>query len=438
MKRKINKKFLYSFLISPALLLASVDYQNEKFKKAIDNYNNRIFNDSYLVFKEYFQKDKLNENLKFMLARSAYELGKFEEAKLLYEELLKENPTTRIKLELAQTYFQQKKFDEAKNLYEEVLKDTLLPANVRKGVELTLASLEKINQKNFFKTTFGFAYGYDSNVDNNTRDDFVYLGKTPLSISEKSRKDNFKEIIASLNHTYKISDSLTIDNKLIAFIQDYKKENDNDLSVTILGTSLSYYQEKYKLSLALDYNYIWLDSRSYLKNYVLSPSFEYQISNKLINKNKIRFIKKDFIQEKNNFRDSKYYELQSTLLLSTNSFGTNTFGISFGTDNKDKGKAWNVDYNFASLKYENMYPLTEQTLLSTGIEYGIERYKIKETFLYKKKKKNNKLNLDLSLIHSIHKNLSFVTSFRYINNKSNQNLYQYDKYLAKANFYISF
>ncbi len=35
----------------------------------------------------------------------------------------------------------------------------------------------------------------------------------------------------------------------------------------------------------------------------------------------------------------------------------NTLSFAFGTDNKDKGEAWNVDYNFASLRYENMYPL---------------------------------------------------------------------------------
>lgn len=442
LNNKYNDNLLKSVVLSTLLFSTNSfsDALNEQdmFKKAVDSYNSKNFQNSYLALSQFAKDKKLNSNLSFMLARSAYEMGKFSEAEIIYKELLNRSTSSRVKLELAQTLFQQKKFDEAKVLYEEVLKDTLLPANVRKGVELTLASLERGSKKNFFKTTLGIGYAYDSNADNTTRDDFVYIGATPFSISDKPKKDSFKEMFFAINHNYKIKDSLTIDNKFVGFMQDYKKENDNDLKIAIIGTGLSYYQQNYKLSVGFDYNYVWLDNKSYLKNYIINPSFEYQINENLIHKNSIRFIKKDFIEDKNNFRDSKYYELESNLILLTNKFGINTFGISLGTDNKDKGKALNVDYNFASLKYENMYSLTENTLLTTGVEYGIEKYKVKEPLLYKNKRENNKLVLDLALIHSINKNLSLATSFRYIDNKSNQNIYQYDKYIAKTNLYISF
>ena len=178
MKIKSNKKLIFQALFLPTLIFANENYSNEHFAKALDSYNNRAFQDSYITFKEYLKKDTIDNDLKFMLARSAYEIGKFEEAETLYKEILEKSPTSsRVKLELAQTYFQLKQYDEAKALYEEVLKEPGLPQNVRKNIEFTLNSLDKKSQKNFLKTTLGFGYGFDSNVDNNSNDNTVEIIK---------------------------------------------------------------------------------------------------------------------------------------------------------------------------------------------------------------------------------------------------------------------
>lgn len=164
---KIIKSVSFLTLLPLTLFAADNQYSNEAFSKAIDSYNNRVFQDSYLVFKEYSKKEKLDDNLSFILARSAYELGKFDEAEKLYKELLDKTPTNnRLKLELAQTYFQQKKYDEAEILYKEVLKDETLPVNVKNNIEKTLIFLNKKSQRNFFRTTLSAGYGYDSNVEN--------------------------------------------------------------------------------------------------------------------------------------------------------------------------------------------------------------------------------------------------------------------------------
>ena len=430
----MKKSIIVSTLLLSNILFANQNYSNENFAKALDSYNNRAFQDSYLAFKEYLKKEKLDSNLTFALARSAYEIGKFEEAETLYKELLEQTPNnSRVKLELAQTYFQQKRYEEAEVLYQDVLKDNSLPMNVRKNIELTLDSLNKKSQRNFLKTTLGFGYGYDSNTDNNSNDDFVNWGNIPLSIPDK-KSDHVAEYILALNHTYKLKDDLTIDNRFVGYIQKYNNEYDNDLSLTVFGTGLSYYTQKSKLSLAFDYNYVWLDNSTYLNNYILTPSFDYQIDANLMYKTKLKLIKKDFKQTQYEFRDSTYYELQNSLAFLTQDFGINTFSFTFGTDNKDKGSHYNVDYDFASLRYENMYPLTKSTILTNGIEL----YKVKEEVLYNNKKRDDKVILDLGVLQSINKNLSLGATLRYINNDSNQNIYEYDKYVVRTNIYYSF
>jgi hypothetical protein len=42
------------------------------------------------------------------------------------------------------------------------------------------------------------------------------------------------------------------------------------------------------------------------------------------------------------------------------------------------------------------------------------------------------------VLQSINKNLSLGATLRYINNDSNQNIYEYDKYVVRTNIYYSF
>ena len=77
-----------------------------------------------------------------MLGRSAYEIGKFEEALSAFNLILMEEPSnSRVKLEVAQTYFAMGNYDESEKIFKDVLKNDSLPPLVKKNVELTLESL---------------------------------------------------------------------------------------------------------------------------------------------------------------------------------------------------------------------------------------------------------------------------------------------------------
>lgn len=437
-KENLKNILLSASFLFPALALANTDYASEQFAQALENYNNKSFAQSYNILQNYSKSEVLNKEQKFMLARSAYELGYFQEAQSLYQELLKESPdNNRVKLELAQSLFQQKKYDEARVLYEEVLQDPTLPSSVKRNVELTLNSLNRSSQTDFVRATIGIGYGYDSNVDNLTDDEYVYWAGLPFKTEDK-KSDHVVEYLAALNHTKKLQDNLTWDNKLVGYMQKFNHERDNDISLVVLGTGISYYKEKTKYSLGFDYNSVWLDNSTYLYNYILTPSIDHQISKDLLYKGKVKLIKKDFKQSEYNFRDSFYFEFSNALSLMTKHMGLNTFTLSLGKDDKDDGSHHNVDYEFVSLRYDNLYPLTNQTLLSTGLEIYSDKYQKEEAILYQNKKSNDKFIFDLGLIHSINKNLSLGANFKYINNDSNQNIYKYDKYVVKTNIYYTF
>ena len=430
------KKITFILIFASTLLFSNESYLDDQFKRALDSYQNRLFQDSYFLLSPH--EDKLDRSSMFILARSAYEIGRYEEAQRLYEEILKDSPKNdRVKLELAQTYFKQKKFNEARVLYKEVLKDESLPINVRKNIEKTLMALDQRSKKDFFKTNLTLGYGHDSNAKNTTSDDYVYIFGLPFETEEK-RSSGVLEAALSLNHTHRLSEDFTLDNKLVGYMQDFERVRENDLSLIVLGTGISYYQPRFKISLGVDFNYVWLNQRGYLSNYALVPSIDYQIDKNLIYRGKLRVIKKDFHQKNYNFRDSTYYELSNSLALLTKDFGTNIVTLTLGNDNKKRGTHHNVDYKSASLRFENIYPLLKTTLLFSGVEFYIDKYKEKEELLYNKKRKDEKLALDLGLLHSLNKNFSLGVNGKYIDNYSNQSLYKYDKYILKTNLYYTF
>jgi|GEM_PF-1220160 len=431
----MTKTIISSILIGGlSSSLFSQDFLEEDYySKALISFQKNSFNESYLNLSKYLQNNKLNKNLAFILGRSAYEIGKFEEALVAYDFVLKEEPNNiRVKLEVAQTYFQMQRYDDAKVIFEEVLLKENIPSQVRKNIELTLATLNTKNKRNFLKTTLVFGFGYDSNIENYSSD---YLD---LSSTNK-KTDMTTEYILSLNHMYKMTDSIGFDNKFVGYSQKYNDYTNNNIDLVILGSAISYYLNNYKLSLGFDYNHVWLNNNHYLNNYALIPSLQYKVNKELDYIISFKTLKKDFKQTEYNYKDSIFYEIENTLNYSSEKYGINIFSTSLGTENKSEGEHYNIDNKFVSLKYDNRYPLTKELMLTNSIEYYKDLYDLENTIFNNTRRTDDKITLNTGVIKSIDKNLSLGANLNYIDNNSNQDLfYTYDKYSLKTNIYYSF
>jgi tetratricopeptide (TPR) repeat protein len=431
----ISKIIISSILIGglTSSLLAEDILKDEVYLKGLSEYKNNSFDKSYESFNKYLEKNSMDKSIAFMLGRSAFEIGKYDEALNFYNIVLKEEPDNlRVKLEIAQSYFQLKKYDDAKIIFEEVLKRDDVPTQVKKNIELSLASLDTKNKKNFVKTTLVFGLGYDSNIDNYSDD---YINRS----SANKRSDETYQVIASVNHTYKLEETLALENKFLAYTNQYTTYSEKDMDLVVLGTALSYFQKDYKLSLGLDYNHIWLDGNHYLNNYILTPSILYKIDKDLDYSAYLKIMKKDFKQTDTNYKDSLLFELQNSLSLKTEDFGVNIFSFTFGKDNKDDGSHYNVDNDFMSLKYENKYALSKTLMLTNSIELYKDIYKEDDPIYNDTRRTNEKITLSSGFIKSIDKNIAVGANISYVDNKSNQDLfYTYDKYSLKTNLYYSF
>lgn len=418
-------------LISTSLFseeLIANDYNNAQL-----NFQKNNYKETYIYINKYLEKNKINKSIAFMLGRSAYEIGKFEEALSAFNLILMEEPSnSRVKLEIAQTYLAIGNYDKSEKIFEDILKNDSLPPLVKKNIELTLASLKQKNKKNYLRTTLMFGYGYDSNIENYSSE---YLDLS----SNNEKKDRITDYVFSLNHKYKFLDNLALENKFLGYSQKYLEYDEKNIDLIVLGTALVYYKGEYKYSLGFDYNHVWLDKTDYLNNYIFSPSIQYKIDKDLEYKSEFKVLKKDFKQADYEYKDSTLYEWQNSFILSTVDYGVNTFSLSFGRDNKDKGRHYNVDNDFVSLRYENLFTISKSLILNNSLEYYKDIYKEKSLLLDETRRKDDKFAFNTGLIKSINENFAIGANVTYIDNNSNQELfYSYDKYLIKSNIYYSF
>ena len=114
-KNKILNNAIISLAISSLVStsLFSEDLNSSDYNNAMLNFQNNNYKESYSYLNKYLEKNKINKNIAFMLGRSAYEIGKFEEALSAFNLILMEEPSnSRVKLEVAQTYFAMGNYDD--------------------------------------------------------------------------------------------------------------------------------------------------------------------------------------------------------------------------------------------------------------------------------------------------------------------------------------
>ncbi|MGB5791552.1 surface lipoprotein assembly modifier [Poseidonibacter sp.] len=426
-----------SFTYAQDTISSSGILKNNNYENSLLAYKNKDFLSAYNGFKQYLQNNDFSKEVTFMFARSAFEIGKYDDALISYKRILNiQENNLRVKLELAQTYFKLKEYDKSETIFKEVLSNEI-PKQVRENIELSLASLKTKNKKSFIKSTFIFGLGYDSNINNNSDINKFTISSGTFPFNNQQDSDEIINLALSLNHTYVLNKSLFMENKFLAYTQHYTTFSEKDIDLIALGSALSYQKNNNKFSLGLDFNHINLDSKSYLNNFSLTPTLQTIINKKLMYEGYFKISKKDFTQSLYQAKDSKVYELSNKFIFSSQKYGTSSISVLLGMEKKDKGLRTDVDQNFANIKLDNKYPLNKTMLLTNSIEVSKNLYKQKDVdFLTKRKDKS--YTISSGIIKSINKNLALGLSANYTDTNSNQKIYEYDKYSLRTNLYYSF
>lgn len=431
----------FSFLHAEVIKL-SLNDDNKLYTDAVKAFDIQDYQTAYNLLETYSKDNVLSTRADFIYARSAYEIGKYEEALASYGKILLSEPNNqRVKLEIAQCYVRINRIDDAKKIFSEVLNEDI-PQSVRNNILLTLENIDKKSKKHFLKLITSVAYLFDSNVDNSADagDYSVYIpsfGTFDLTNSGEKKDDSAVQLIGVLNYNYKVDDNFYLENGFTAFTQRYFEYSEKDINAFSLNISPSYYLKDAKLSVDFIYDYVQINDKNYLKNYTIQPKVNYKLSKQVNYQALVKFNKKDFTQAADEDKSSYVYEFSNIFTLFTNDFGINKFTLNIGDERRREGVRTDVNNNYYLLNYTNSYPLTKTMVLNNSIQYKKTSYEDTDVNFLTKREDTNK-QYTIGLLKSINKDLTIGINYQWIDNKSNHAPFDYDKYIAKTFLFYTF
>ncbi len=227
----------------------------------------------------------------YKYATTAAQMRDYKKAAAMYERMLAASPNLpRIKLELAMSYMQLARFDEAKRLVDEVLKEKL-PPQVRKNLEPVAAQLDQATKRNSFSGSFALGATYDTNANAAPESGIVNIRfagqELPFVLTKDGRKRGDAQAYAALTlaHQYRHPTPLaegvqgTWQSSATYYRNQYHDLSELNIGVASVRTGpvVSLMDGKAQAGVAAGYDYITLDNNAYLKQYLGEITLSYAV-----------------------------------------------------------------------------------------------------------------------------------------------------------------
>jgi len=426
------KKMLIVMLLTIPLHLLAVE-QKDIYTQATDAYKAKDFKTSYSLFSKLYITNLSDANLNFMFGISAYEIGNYNMALAAFERVEMLDPTNlRNKLEKARTFYMLKMYENAELIFKEVLDNPLIPQNVRKNVELYLSRVIKEQKKSFTYVTINVNTLYDSNVNSAPIDDTYNIGITKYATA-KEKSDGAVETSVSIVNIYDIGEanSFAIKNRASLYLKRYFEEDEYDINYFSYMPSLLYKYTKYTVEMAAGVDAMTLGDKSYLQTLSLMPRFEYEHTNTLRSMVHFRYQAKDFKQNDQKDLNANHYELSYGLqsILSPHSYVQ--ANITAVQEKKKRGSRVDVDYD------EHKFDVAYANQLTPV--YGLELYaQIRKreyddySTLFNSKRDDLAKGVSVGLSIKIFEDLLLRLNARYDRVDSSQDVFSYEKQTLSA------
>lgn len=427
-------------LINLLMLTAIINANEGLIQSAFEYYNAKDYTNSYQVLQE-AQLDKLNNpKLYFYLGRSAYELGKHEEALASYNKALKMDPENqRTRLEIARTLFTLKDYKNAKREFEAVL-NSPIPPTVKNNIQRYLATIDKTNQKHFFTGALILGLGTDNNVLNNS-DEGILTSANNLPNTPKKNSSYHQEILL-LNHQYRADTrDLTWNSNIMGYNQGYKDASEANIVVLGLTTGPAYINGSFRYSLPFGYNKISYGGEDYLGVASISPRIDYLFTQTLSFNAQLAISEKKYKQTSTNMkngstasdRNSKVKEFSLGLNKQLVNLDLLSIKLVFANEREDSENITinDVNKNKEAVEFSYSKKITENYNVTGTYSYTKDDYL--DPFSSTQERIDRTKNLSVNLNTKMTNNLSVDLKYTYTDSKSTIN----DVYSYKKSNYIA-
>jgi len=418
--------------------------KNNKSKKT-DNFSdakkaflNKEYKKAYDSFYQIFLNNLDNPNINFYLGRSAFMLGRFDEAISAYERVLfiDEN-ATRVKLELARCHMANNSDELAKTIFLEILK-TEIPQNVRINIKKNLEILENKKVRNTFSGIFIVGVGWDDNIESLSTNYISEVTDSVFTSTNSLQSAWTHQEMLALNHTYKYSDTIDIKNNALFFMKNHAGFSQRNIQFIQFFPALSF---KYSNQLSVDYTFIYnrvlLDRKSLISNYAFHPKLQFINSKSLILEASLKYQKKSNDDSNNKDRDAMFYETSlNAQVIHTDKLST-TNELKYAQEKKIRGVLTDVDYNLYSLSTAAVYKFTDDLSVSLKAKLFHKSY-LEKYIPTKNKRVDNEYQGYFSTTYMLSKKNILQAEYIYTDHQSNYNDFEFKKNTFTINFISMF
>lgn len=219
----------------------------------------------------------------FAYAQMARALRQPREAAWAYERMVQADPSLmRVKLELAMVYVEVGRYNEAIALFEEVLASRP-PVNVEQNIRKVLAALEERRKNNIFGGSFSVGFNWDTNANAGPDSGNVTIVDTsiPLGAGAGQETDLHAFTAFSLNHTYRgdlVEGKRRWQWNSSALLYGTEQDALDDLNIRLYslrtGPELFFPESQSRVAATASVAQIDLDGFDYLQNRKLEMTFE--------------------------------------------------------------------------------------------------------------------------------------------------------------------
>ena len=425
------------FLFASVLTLTNVVAQDLYYAKTL--FQNKEYKKSFDLLESLLEKDKTNIEISYYMGRSAYELGDFDSAISAYERVLIFNENHfRSRLELGKSYLSMGLKKEALAQFEIVLKSDI-PQKVKQNVQKLVDS---ISAQNSSTSIYLFAsLGYDTNINNVPKveimTDYIVdtynLDESGLSVTDE-KSSSYLQGLLYLSNMYQLQDNLYLNSSLLTYSQSFFKDSSENILYGKLSSGLDYFDKNYNYGLKLYYEKLFLDSKSYLYGFGITPSISYKVTKNDILTSSFDFGKKRF---KDKTKDADYvgFGLSYKKQIDKNRF---IFDYRLKNENEKSSNPQDyISYSSNSFKLGYVRSFVDLFDLSTSYTYKIFDYDDSLPTL-SKKRDDKQHKLDLKVSRALNNDMTIFMDYGYIDRMSNYVPSKYDKHFISVGLSVKF
>ncbi|MDB2405382.1 hypothetical protein N9W00_00410 [Arcobacteraceae bacterium] len=400
---------------------------NENLHKAKALFMDEKYQASIDILEKILEDDISNININFYIGRSYFELKKYERALVYFERItiINENHL-RTYLEIAHTYMKLGLNEAALTNFKFIMKSAA-PYYIKENVENYIRFIENKKEKHLFRTIVIAGVAHDNNIDNVT-DTTTY--STPnwkdLTVLDKQLSDqNFILGVTGI-HNYKIDDKFNLENIINFTSQSFFKYTEKNLF--ILDYKLYLLQKMNKNNLYYGFNYanINLDSTGYLDIVALDFGYQKQLDKNYGLYSSLEYITKTYSQITNEKLDSNVIQLNIGTNYNTLEYGKFKLTYSNIRENLDIQNTTTSDKIGNQFVLSNIYKKSNKLSLIAAATY-LNTKENDDDSIFEVKRVDTFYSLGYTLSYNLKRNLNLSTTFKYIQNNSNIDIYSYDK-----------